>query len=538
MEKKPAIFVFGLIHTLVIVAIAIYAFGFADRAKDNVKLTSYDKWQCDGKDVSAADVEVQVEDGVVTISNTLPSDLKEEDFLCFIGHNVRVEAYIGDEKVYEYDNVENLTGAGYGDAKNCIYLGRDVSGQEVTLKLKSVFHKSGKGYIKNVYIGNSDIYLYNMVKKSAVSAILSCVIIFFGVLMLAIFIVIPNKDLLPYNIGALGISAVLLGSWCLVKSGVPQLVTGDVIAFRVVEYFSILMAEYPVTSFVHTFTHYKKRSTSLFIFGMCMFFIVSIFVLRFVFNIDMHNFVVYLDSTYGLCFLYMFLMLMKDRKLCDQNGIEHNTKYFDRGAMFFVLGSAIDVLSYLADWKWFQTNGSFARLGFCLFVFLMLLHFLEWWSTDRATLISYGYNDIMTGVLNRRAFETLQKMFDPSISYGYIMCDINGLKVANDTMGHEAGDELIKGVAACLSDVFGDENVYRIGGDEFVAISYASDKVAFDNEVSKLKRLIKAADKSASLGCVYSENGEHGFEEAMEMADKLMYEAKEEFYKTRDRRNS
>jgi diguanylate cyclase (GGDEF)-like protein len=129
-------------------------------------------------------------------------------------------------------------------------------------------------------------------------------------------------------------------------------------------------------------------------------------------------------------------------------------------------------------------------------------------------------------------------MFDPSISYGYIMCDINGLKVANDTMGHEAGDELIKGVAACLSDVFGDENVYRIGGDEFVAISYASDKVAFDNEVSKLKRLIKAADKSASLGCVYSENGEHGFEEAMEMADKLMYEAKEEFYKTRDRRNS
>jgi hypothetical protein len=168
-------------------------------------------------------------------------------------------------------------------------------------------------------------------------------------------------------------------------------------------------------------------------------------------------------------------MLMKDRKLCDQNGIEHNTKYFDRGAMFFVLGSAIDVLSYLADWKWFQTNGSFARLGFCLFVFLMLLHFLEWWSTDRATLISYGYNDIMTGVLNRRAFETLQKMFDPSISYGYIMCDINGLKVANDTMGHEAGDELIKGVAACLSDVFGDENVYdkedgRDNGENAVGI--------------------------------------------------------------------
>ena len=46
------------------------------------------------------------------------------------------------------------------------------------------------------------------------------------------------------------------------------------------------------------------------------------------------------------------------------------------------------------------------------------------------------------------------------------LIDINGLKVVNDTLGHEAGDELICGAAACITSTFKDKgNTYRIGGD-------------------------------------------------------------------------
>lgn len=49
--------------------------------------------------------------------------------------------------------------------------------------------------------------------------------------------------------------------------------------------------------------------------------------------------------------------------------------------------------------------------------------------------------------------------------------DINGLKAVNDTLGHSAGDELIRAAARCISQVLGRYGkCYRIGGDEFIAI--------------------------------------------------------------------
>ena len=51
------------------------------------------------------------------------------------------------------------------------------------------------------------------------------------------------------------------------------------------------------------------------------------------------------------------------------------------------------------------------------------------------------------------------------------MSDVNGLKEANDTLGHEAGDELIIGSAECLEKSFeGINTIYRLGGDEFTVI--------------------------------------------------------------------
>ena len=51
-----------------------------------------------------------------------------------------------------------------------------------------------------------------------------------------------------------------------------------------------------------------------------------------------------------------------------------------------------------------------------------------------------------------------------------IMCDLNGLKKVNDSYGHEAGDKYICDSAEVLTSCFGKENVYRIGGDEFMVI--------------------------------------------------------------------
>lgn len=149
--------------------------------------------------------------------------------------------------------------------------------------------------------------------------------------------------------------------------------------------------------------------------------------------------------------------------------------------------------------------------------------------------------DELTGLYNRRGYEVDcdEITRENSLSkYSIIMMDLNGLKSANDNIGHEAGDELIIGAAKCMSNAFaGLGNVYRVGGDEFVALlkgtkeSVEGSVATFDYLTSKFKgKLI--SELSVSKGVVVcSEYPELSFEELKAMADKLMYADKDEYYR-------
>ncbi|SDB03258.1 sensor domain-containing diguanylate cyclase [Eubacterium oxidoreducens] len=86
-----------------------------------------------------------------------------------------------------------------------------------------------------------------------------------------------------------------------------------------------------------------------------------------------------------------------------------------------------------------------------------------------------SYIDVMTGVFNKAAYLAQEARLDRLIQekmaqFTVFLFDINGLKKMNDTKGHEYGDMLIKDAAINIRAVFGGEQIYRIGGDEFVAI--------------------------------------------------------------------
>lgn len=157
-------------------------------------------------------------------------------------------------------------------------------------------------------------------------------------------------------------------------------------------------------------------------------------------------------------------------------------------------------------------------------------------------------SDGMTGLYNRRSYEEdcaeLQER-DLIKDVILIMMDVNGLKTANDTLGHTAGDELIIGSANCMNEAFSKfGKVYRTGGDEFSAILKCSkeqlEKVLkeFDQIVSSWSGdLIK--ELAISKGAVIcKEHSDLSFREIQELADQLMYEDKAAYYKRtgKDRR--
>ena len=159
---------------------------------------------------------------------------------------------------------------------------------------------------------------------------------------------------------------------------------------------------------------------------------------------------------------------------------------------------------------------------------------------------SYAYFDQMTGLRNRRAYaETIDRYMENKPSdCCVVMADINGLKKMNDTLGHDAGDELIIGSAECLRQSFGNaESIYRIGGDEFCVIMSGT----ADHVEECLKKLEKAGSQwkgkivnGISISYGFASDKEcDDFESMLKAADQRMYAFKRNYYMTsgHDRRH-
>lgn len=149
--------------------------------------------------------------------------------------------------------------------------------------------------------------------------------------------------------------------------------------------------------------------------------------------------------------------------------------------------------------------------------------------------------DELTGFYNRYAYEEeVARLEESEIrkDFVYVSIDVNSLKVVNDTLGHSAGDELLLGAVDCLKQSFSSYgNLYRIGGDEFIAIIYAD-----ENRLEKIKQNLEDAIRrwrgkkvsGLSFSCGYvtkRENPELSVRKMAILADERMYEAKKEYYR-------
>ena len=157
---------------------------------------------------------------------------------------------------------------------------------------------------------------------------------------------------------------------------------------------------------------------------------------------------------------------------------------------------------------------------------------------EKEKLIYTSNTDELTRCLNRHAYENDMKKLNLSEEWVYISADLNGLKQANDSYGHMAGDELICAAADCMRDSFHEYGkVYRIGGDEFAVIitenpSQVEELIhGFDSNVANWHG--KFVDSmTVSYGWVFSTERNWGSAyEISKAADARMYQSKERYYK-------
>lgn len=150
--------------------------------------------------------------------------------------------------------------------------------------------------------------------------------------------------------------------------------------------------------------------------------------------------------------------------------------------------------------------------------------------------------DGLTQVLNRNAFNTRIGALGTGTDrkpdrLGIVYADLNGLKSVNDNDGHEAGDRLISGAASLLKIAFGEYEVYRIGGDEFIVLCPEITEDKLESSVKQLHALAEATPKvSFAVGYVFRQN-DYDISASLQEADADMYKNKEEYYKLNPDRN-
>lgn len=156
-----------------------------------------------------------------------------------------------------------------------------------------------------------------------------------------------------------------------------------------------------------------------------------------------------------------------------------------------------------------------------------------------------AYEDVNTGAKNRTCFEEdilkldarLTEEENKDLKIGVVVCDLNGLKHTNDTLGHAVGDQMIATAAKIMQqEMEGAKDVYRTGGDEFVVLYIGEDCSRMQEDIRRVEQVCEAESKkynfplSIAMGYTLNKRDEK-LEEIHKRADDAMYVRKMEMKK-------
>ena len=157
-------------------------------------------------------------------------------------------------------------------------------------------------------------------------------------------------------------------------------------------------------------------------------------------------------------------------------------------------------------------------------------------------LLDLMRKDPLTGVNNRIAYDDKEKHLqaqintEPDLRFAIAMFDVNSLKLINDSLGHEAGDEYLIRSCHLICSVFKHSPVYRMGGDEFVAVLSGEDYENRESLMNKINELMSPYSDAlplppdyVSIACgisSYDINTDKSVADVSKRADEQMYKDK------------
>lgn len=142
-----------------------------------------------------------------------------------------------------------------------------------------------------------------------------------------------------------------------------------------------------------------------------------------------------------------------------------------------------------------------------------------------------SYCDQLTQIGNRHAMTEYIDSLQNGQSLGVVYCDVTGLKQVNDRKGHDAGDRLLTDACECLKKSFGKYGLFRVGGDELLAICAGIGETALRQGVEQLKKYLQDRSVHMAVGSIWEKDSAGGVKGLITEAEKRMYRDKAAYYK-------
>jgi len=177
-----------------------------------------------------------------------------------------------------------------------------------------------------------------------------------------------------------------------------------------------------------------------------------------------------------------------------------------------------------------------AMLWFLAVLMILLLIYLIWMlKTNRSSIVNakkQANTDVLTGLMNRNQYEAYcQKIQHQTDGLTCIYIDANGLHEINNTKGHLAGDQMLRYIADTLKVQFGENDVYRIGGDEFVVFQTKRTEQEIKSALHHVHEEIERNAYHVSAGYCTGTPGML-LKEIIKSAEVRMYAEKQKYYET------
>ena len=464
----------------------------------------------------------------------------------FRTNNLVVNVYLDDKLISfmsengHYDNLASFSSYSY-----VLFSEADIG---KTLHLEIFKTPVSIGYcIDNFSFGEPENVMYIAHSNDTSVIVAAFLVITSGLVFLVMGII--TKKVYKRSIGLifLGLFSLFIGLWFLADTMWLFNAIGNVNIIETLAYVFLSAAVPCLLMYIYNFfnIYHKKFYCILTAVGFGLFGILLLLELT---NLLSYGYTVYFLHAYILTAgVAIFVEMIT--YLSNINGNKGETRVFNIGVLFFCLFSLFDI------GRFYQGNEGDSSLMTRFGMFILIVTSVASISSDAVNLLKLAveagkigkiaYTDANTGLGNPAAFKEKFTQLDRTKgNYNYIgiiQFDVNNLKIINDSLGHESGDLLIKTAADMIEKSFGKiGSCYRVGGDEFVAITtYSHAPLACEEAIVKFESAIsqfnnapnKPFELRVAYGIAYYQNDDYKYQslkEVHKLADERMYNHKRE----------